>query len=682
MASGGAEDDDGGIPLDIDNVHMLLQVEQEQIQKRTFTNWINAQLSKRTPPSFVSDLFSDLRDGSRLLDLLEVMSSQRLKRQRGRGVFQQRANIETALNFLKKKSVRLVNINIPDIIDGKPSIILGLVWTIILHCHIEELASTLSFSSRHSSLDSLASLDSWSGSPIPASPVPPGQTSPLHRRFRISAKKALLMWVRDQCQKVGCFVSVKDFKSSWRSGEAFLAILCSLRPQLVDLSLVQSRSNLENLEEAFHLAERKLHIARLLEPQDVDVDDPDEKSIMTYVAQFLQYSSDMPTPDEHLEASPSERAREVTCWLQQAYDELSETWTAAENSSYAEKYQVFQSLASSFTEQRRPVMTLFSAIRRCPELSQEQHALRTAWDRLEEELQRCKADLDVSLPPPLDSVAVWLKRAEAALTEEGETVKEHTDAAKEARAQQDTLQTLTKEMSHHVNIIDTFHNMDDSRNIIVPLEKFDEIKRRLTNVRVTAKYQGIKLEYKESRHTVLDLLGRISAKVQSWKAPYRSQETVILLLQDWHETVERQGLLLILMDALQKLKERANAYTSKAALDSQLVTRQVKEAESEAALVTQAVTTVRTMMERVVSAWETYDKCLTSLHTWLAQKTQSAAEGTQDMNEWSSCQARVNEVGNLLIEVTESSTSLVLAEQLSKLNKQWAECMKRTIFIR
>lgn len=25
MASGGAEDDDGGIPLDIDNVHMLLQ---------------------------------------------------------------------------------------------------------------------------------------------------------------------------------------------------------------------------------------------------------------------------------------------------------------------------------------------------------------------------------------------------------------------------------------------------------------------------------------------------------------------------------------------------------------------------------------------------------------------------------------------------------------------------------
>ncbi|XP_068433248.1 nesprin-2a [Clinocottus analis] len=716
MASGGAEEDNGGIPLDIDNVHMLLQVEHEQIQKRTFTNWVNAQLAKKCPPSFVSDLFSDLRDGSQLLDLLEVMSSQPMKRQKGRGVFQQRANIETALNFLKRKSIKLVNINIPDIIDGRPSIILGLIWTIILHCHIEELASTLSYSSCHSSLDSLASLDSWSGSPVPASPAPAGRTSPLHRRFRLSAKKALLMWVRDQCLKVGCSISVKNFKSSWRSGEAFLAILCSLRPELLDLSLVQLRSNQENLEEAFHLAERELHIPRLLEPQDVDVKDPEEKSIMTYVAQFLQYSNDMPAPDDHLQLFPlvqpfslspvnlpahftpalavsplrqvssSERALEVTSWLQQAYQELSEARTATEKSSFSEKYHVLQSLAGSFTEQRRPVMTLLAAIRRRPELSREQSALRTAWDRLEKELQSCKVDLDSSLPPPLDSVLVWLQRAEASLTEEGGRVKDHADAAKEARAQQDTQKTLMKEISHFVNIIDTFHNIDDLGNILVPLEKFDDIKRCLTEIRVTAKYQGIKLEYQETHHTVLDLLGRISAKVLTWKASYRSQETVLLLLQDWHETVERHGLLLILMDALQNLKERAATYTSKAALgeDSQLVTRQVTEAESEAERVTQAVTAVRGLMERAVSAWETYNQCLTSLQTWLAQTTLSHAQsppgGTKDMSEWTSCHAKLNEAGNALIEVTEASTSRALAEQLSKVNMNWAECMKRTKF--
>lgn len=36
---------------------------------------------------------------------------------------------------------------------------------------------------------------------------------------------------------------------------------------------------------------------------DVDVRDPDEKSIMTYVAQFLQYSRDFPAMEEESQVS-------------------------------------------------------------------------------------------------------------------------------------------------------------------------------------------------------------------------------------------------------------------------------------------------------------------------------------------------------------------------------------------
>ncbi|KAM4540339.1 calmin-like [Fundulus diaphanus] len=243
-------------------------VEQEQIQKRTFTNWVNAQLAKRRPPSMIVDLFNDFRDGSKLLDLLEVMSGQRINRDKGRGMFQSRSNIEKALSFLKKKSIKLVNINIPDLIDGKPSIILGLIWTIILQYHIEELASCLSFDSRQSSMESLASLDTrstLSSRSASSSPVPP-KGSPLHSRFRVSAKKALLLWVREQCHRAGCSISIKDFKASWRSGVVFLAILNALRPNLVDLSKARTRSNKQNLEEAFHIAETELRIPRLLDP--------------------------------------------------------------------------------------------------------------------------------------------------------------------------------------------------------------------------------------------------------------------------------------------------------------------------------------------------------------------------------------------------------------------------------
>ena len=46
-------------------------------------------------------------------------------------------------------------------------------------------------------------------------------------------------------------------------------------------------SNKARLETAFKLAEKALGIPRLLDSEDVDVDKPDEKSVMTYVASFL-----------------------------------------------------------------------------------------------------------------------------------------------------------------------------------------------------------------------------------------------------------------------------------------------------------------------------------------------------------------------------------------------------------
>lgn len=46
----------------------------------------------------------------------------------------------------------------------------------------------------------------------------------------------------------------------------FLAILNALRPNLINLSKARTRSNKQNLEEAFHVAETELRIPRLLNP--------------------------------------------------------------------------------------------------------------------------------------------------------------------------------------------------------------------------------------------------------------------------------------------------------------------------------------------------------------------------------------------------------------------------------
>ena len=53
-----------------------------------------------------------------------------------------------------------------------------------------------------------------------------------------------------------------------------------------------SKSNKDRLKYAFDVAEKELGIAKLLDPEDVDVENPDEKSVMTYVAQFLHKFAD------------------------------------------------------------------------------------------------------------------------------------------------------------------------------------------------------------------------------------------------------------------------------------------------------------------------------------------------------------------------------------------------------
>jgi len=56
---------------------------------------------------------------------------------------------------------------------------------------------------------------------------------------------------------------------------------------VADVECMSHETNITRLDTAFYVAEVKLGITRLIDPEDVDVENPDEKSIMTYVAQFL-----------------------------------------------------------------------------------------------------------------------------------------------------------------------------------------------------------------------------------------------------------------------------------------------------------------------------------------------------------------------------------------------------------
>ncbi|XP_077062620.1 plectin isoform X6 [Siphateles boraxobius] len=227
----------------------FIEDERDRVQKKTFTKWVNKHLIKHSRAEtqrHVNDLYEDLRDGHNLISLLEVLSGETLPRERGRMRFHKLQNVQIALDFLRRRQVKLVNIRNDDIADGNPKLTLGLIWTIILHFQISDIQVN-------------------------------GQSDDM------SAKEKLLLWSQRMVEGYHG-IRCDNFTTSWRDGKLFNAVIHKHEPRLIDMSKVYHLSNLENLEQAFSLAEQKLGVTRLLDPEDVDVPHPDEKSIITYVS--------------------------------------------------------------------------------------------------------------------------------------------------------------------------------------------------------------------------------------------------------------------------------------------------------------------------------------------------------------------------------------------------------------
>ncbi|XP_075709192.1 microtubule-actin cross-linking factor 1-like isoform X5 [Rhinoderma darwinii] len=139
----------------------------------------------------------------------------------------------------------------------------------------------------------------------------------------MSAKEKLLLWT----QKVTAgYVGVKctNFTSCWSNGKMFNAIIHRYRPDLVDMQKVEIQSNQENLEQAFEIAE-SLGVTRLLDAEDVDVDSPDEKSVITYVSSIYDAFPKVPEGGEGVSATEvdshwleyQERVMSLTQWIRQ-----------------------------------------------------------------------------------------------------------------------------------------------------------------------------------------------------------------------------------------------------------------------------------------------------------------------------------------------------------------------------
>ncbi|XP_039299021.1 filamin-A isoform X2 [Nilaparvata lugens] len=224
----------------------------KRIQQNTFTRWANEHL--KTADKHISNLETDLSDGLRLITLLEVLSGKRLPKHNKRPTFrsQKLENVSVALLFLENEAIKIVNIDSSDIVDCKLKLILGLIWTLILHFSI--------------------SLPMWEGE----DDTPNGEKGQ-------TPKQRLLHWIQSKVPDI----AISNFTSDWNDGKAVGALVDAVAPGLCpDWQDWSPKDAVQNAAEAMGLADDWLNVRQLIKPEEMVNPNMDELSMMTYLSQY------------------------------------------------------------------------------------------------------------------------------------------------------------------------------------------------------------------------------------------------------------------------------------------------------------------------------------------------------------------------------------------------------------
>lgn len=114
------------------------------MQVKVFSRWVSSHLREGKSDIVVNDITKDLTNGVALVELAEILIGKESPRHWSRSPkrnVDMVQNCDLAIDMFTKDGVRFVGISGKDINDNKEKLILGLIWTLILHYSISKSVS-------------------------------------------------------------------------------------------------------------------------------------------------------------------------------------------------------------------------------------------------------------------------------------------------------------------------------------------------------------------------------------------------------------------------------------------------------------------------------------------------------------------------------------------------------------
>ena len=248
-------------------------------QIKIFSRWCNKYAQQRGIT--IEDCTQDFKDGVKLINLLEVIGKDPMPgkyTKAPKNDYQRLENISLAIKYITDvKGVKLVGIGAQNVLEGNQKLTLGLVWSVINKFQIEDISVE-----------------------------------------EATARDALLLWCKKNTQGYEG-VDVQNFTSSWSSGLAFCALINHFRPQNLDYNALDKNDHPNNCKVAFDAC-KELGMTVYLDVEDVADVVPDEKSIVTQVAEFFHFFAN----DNKAEQMAEKLKRTLS--IQRAIKEMTSTY--------------------------------------------------------------------------------------------------------------------------------------------------------------------------------------------------------------------------------------------------------------------------------------------------------------------------------------------------------------------
>jgi len=270
-------------------------------EREAFADWINGRLKDdpdcaRFLPIKVDDesLFSAVDDGILLCKMINLSQQEtideRAINKTKLNVYRKQENLNLALNSASAIGCTVVNIGAGDLLEGRPHLVLGILWQIIrmgLFANID-LALNPNLKALLMDGEELSDLDA------------------------LGPEKLLLRWVNYHLAKAGYSQPITNFGADIKDSKAYLQLLSQIQPDELDPKLfpnVCASSDTDRAEQMLRQADR-LGCRAFVTPRDIV--NGHEKLNMAFVANLFNNHPALDPPeddenDEIIEETSDER---------------------------------------------------------------------------------------------------------------------------------------------------------------------------------------------------------------------------------------------------------------------------------------------------------------------------------------------------------------------------------------